>query len=181
MAEPAIVCAFLLCRQPPQQLLYTPGVVSHTASIFAYQGVADPPPAGFLLMRSAELSQHDKDFMEQALKQLEKQTGVVLPEGRNPDIRFLSHLWDPLKVSYKPMLFYVAAEVLAQGTQCFLQLTGFKKHQHSGHVFYTYGVDTAAASHGDGEEPLLFVHGVGAGLLPYLLFIYKLTCAGMYS
>lgn len=137
--------------------------------------------------------------MEQVLRQLEKQTGVVLPEGRNPNIHFLSHLWDPLKVSYKPLVFYICTEALAWATACLLHIAGFDRHCHKGQVFYTYrlGTGTATANgqssielvsdnmngsskcSNKGQDPLLFIHGVGAGLLPYLLFVYKLMSTGM--
>lgn len=118
--------------------------------------------------------------MEQVLKQLEQQTGVVLPEGRNPDIQFLSHLWDPLKVSYKPLIFYICMEVLALASACMLQAAGFRRHIHNGDVFYTYKVAATAgcSSSVDYDDQLVFVHGVGAGLLPYMLFVYKLWSTG---
>lgn len=122
------------------------------------------------------------------MRQLEQQTGICLPDGYNADVCFMSHLWDPLRTSHKPLLFYIGTEFIAFLTYIILCACGFKRHYFQGAVFYTLHLERlqqrsaagrgSSDSSGSRQEPLLFIHGVGTGLLPYLLLVLRLVARG---
>lgn len=39
--------------------------------------------------------------LEDLMKQLEKKYGQRVPNGYNPDLKFMSHLWEPLRHIYR--------------------------------------------------------------------------------
>ena len=87
----------------------------------------------------------------------------------------------------RPMVFYFGIEMLFAIKHVMLLGTGFSSYRHRGYTFYTYGMQlgerqrvhpssTAAAP--DAQVPILFLHGVGIGLLPYAPFVFRLAAAG---
>lgn len=159
-------------------------------------------------------------------------------EGYTAGLRFMSHLWDELPASYRPLAFYAFTESLGVLTRAALwvrtaraagalwefwrapraaactrrppppapcalpgpsrpqgqtkrrpnplpaeplQAAGFRRHDVCGRVFYT--LDAApwlspAAGDVPREAPVLFLHGVGGGLLPYLGVIFDFAASG---
>ena len=63
------------------------------------------------------------------LHMLELRHGVKLPPGRNPNIRFMAHLWEPLRVLPKPLLMYLTSEAVGLATDAALRVMGFKLHR----------------------------------------------------
>lgn len=43
---------------------------------------------------------------------LEQALGLKFPEGRNSSVRFMAHLWEPLKCHYRPLAVYLVLEWL---------------------------------------------------------------------
>jgi hypothetical protein len=141
------------------------------------------------------------------LVQLEAAWGDRYTEGTNPRLTSLAyyrHLLEPLKVVYKPLAFYAGSEVAAGIKHLLLLACDFQCHTHRGYTYYTYGLDhgSVVSSRGEAEsgllhngthnnshsnntnssssskEPIVFLHGVGAGLLPYLHFVQRLVATG---
>lgn len=50
--------------------------------------------------------------------------------GRNPDIRFMAHLWEPLRWIHFPLAVYVAAEGLWLASSLLLRVLGFRPFKH---------------------------------------------------
>lgn len=139
----------------------------------------------------AEVEAEGKGHVLQAmLLQLEQAWADRYTEGTNPrlaSIAYYRHLEEPLKVVYKPLAFYAGSEVAAGLKHVLLLACGFKCHEHRGYTYYTYGLDPCSASpgaesscnsSGGSKEPIVFLHGVGAGLLPYLHFVQRLVATG---
>lgn len=40
----------------------------------------------------------------------ENATGMTFPEGHNPDLKFMAHLWEPVRHVYRPFVFYLLTE-----------------------------------------------------------------------
>eukprot|EP00879_Flechtneria_rotunda_P023592 GHRR01024959.1.p1 GENE.GHRR01024959.1~~GHRR01024959.1.p1 ORF type:complete len:452 (+),score=112.94 GHRR01024959.1:201-1556(+) len=133
--------------------------------------------------------------LEDLIGQLEQQLGRKMPDGYNPQLRFMSHLWDPLKHVYRPFLFYVVMEVGAWLCYVTILAAGFQSYELNGVRYYTYKLgpqqllqaasSPSANGHTNGgsqassdAEPLVFLHGVGAGLLPYLALVFHLPAIG---
>jgi hypothetical protein len=52
----------------------------------------------------------------------------------------MSHLWEPLRAEYRPLLFYLSMEVVALCTRQIMASFGFQRHEHGCLAFYTYKV-----------------------------------------
>lgn len=52
---------------------------------------------------------------ESWVRELEVAWGVELEDGHDPDLAFMSHLWQELRCSYRPACFYGALEVWGCG------------------------------------------------------------------
>jgi hypothetical protein len=92
-------------------------------------------------------------------------------EGYNPDLKFMSHLWDALPASYRPLTFYAITESMDCLTRAMLWAAGLRRHDVCGHVYYTLDGDAKL-------QPVLLMHGVGAGVLPYFGLIFKFAATG---
>jgi hypothetical protein len=62
----------------------------------------------------------------QMVEQLQQVLGVTFEPGHSQGLRFMSHLWEPLKAAYHPLLFYLLMELLAVSQHVALALLGFK-------------------------------------------------------
>jgi hypothetical protein len=52
----------------------------------------------------------------------------------------MSHLWEPLRAEYRPLLFYLGMEGLALCTRQIMASFGFERHELGCLAFYTYKV-----------------------------------------
>ncbi|KAI8474759.1 MAG: hypothetical protein J3K34DRAFT_517850 [Monoraphidium minutum] len=72
--------------------------------------------------------------------QLEKAFDHTFPPGYNERLSFMSHLWEPLRAEYRPLLFYIGMEVVAVCTRQIMASYGFKRHELGCLTYYTYKV-----------------------------------------
>lgn len=49
------------------------------------------------------------------------------PPGYTPNLKFMSHLWDDLKVAWWPLAAYAVTEVLGLSTAVCMFVMGFKR------------------------------------------------------
>ncbi|KAI8469722.1 MAG: Alpha/Beta hydrolase protein [Monoraphidium minutum] len=128
---------------------------------------------------------------------------IELKPGYNPNLRFMGHLWEPLSHMWRPLGFYVWMEAAAAARHAALAAMGFRRRRAAGLTYYVRpGAAAAAAAGGGGggagaglensgdggggegsgdggaAVPMLLLHGVGMGLLPYLAFIAHLAATG---
>lgn len=119
--------------------------------------------------------------------QVEAAWDTQYEEGHNPRLNYMAHLREPIRALPKPLAWYLLAEGLGGVKHAVLRAAGFRCARHAGFLYYTYGLPpasaAAAARRGEGtavfdEPPIVFCHGVGLGLLPYLHFVLKLAGLG---
>ena len=75
--------------------------------------------------------------LEAFLDEVEAIAGIKLPLGYNPDLKFMSHLWEDVPHVYRPLLFYLVMEFLELLCHIMLRVTGFQKHSIQGIEYYT--------------------------------------------
>ena len=107
--------------------------------------------------------------------QLRRSTGLNLQPGFNPKLKFMSHLWDKLPHMFRPLAFYAVTEALSAASALLLLAAGFQRRVLDGLEYFTYGIEDAVAP---GQEPIVFMHGVGGGPMLYLLYLLKLAASG---
>lgn len=140
------------------------------------------------------------DIPEKMLIELERVFDIKFPEGYNPHAKFLAHLWEPLRSVYRPFLFYLLTEFSGILSHNILKYMGFLKQRFGFYSFFTFAGDVDVARRmlqsrqlirqpqlrrfsvmgtplGE-PTPIVFLHGVGLGVLPYLDFICALVCTG---
>ncbi|KAI8474758.1 MAG: Alpha/Beta hydrolase protein [Monoraphidium minutum] len=120
-----------------------------------------------------------KHLLEEMVDALEVAWRHTFPPGYTEGARFMSHLWDDLKVHYRPLAFYVMMEGCALTSWAAMRLMGFQCHRLGDTVYYTRGLGADAARLGGAPgapapAPILFLHGVG-GLVIYLELIWQIV------
>lgn len=58
---------------------------------------------------------------------MEAEWGATFPEGRNPDISFMAHIWEDLRVLPKPLVLHLASEAANLAGHAALRWMGFRK------------------------------------------------------
>lgn len=103
-----------------------------------------------------------------------------LPEGRNEHIRPYRVYTDPLPVLHRPLALYVASSVLCPAlVSKVMESFGFSRERVGG-LCYWYrpprnDVRPEEDIAGPSRLPLVFIHGLGIGLVPYFFFILRLS------
>mmetsp|Transcript_24498 Transcript_24498/g.56444 ORF Transcript_24498/g.56444 Transcript_24498/m.56444 type:complete len:691 (+) Transcript_24498:96-2168(+) len=103
-----------------------------------------------------------------------------LEGGRNPNIRCHLLYTDPLPVAHRPLLVYVmtslACPMMYDQVMTFM---GFRRERVGGLIYYhrprKSSIATSTDLAGPNRVPMVYVHGLGVALLPYLLFIHRLS------
>ncbi len=109
--------------------------------------------------------------VDQFIDQVQLVFNYTFPPGHNHNLHFLAHLWQPLRVWGKPLALYTIIEAVSILTACWYTTHyAFTKHRHGGFDVFVHN------PHGPGI-PIVLLHGVGFGLLPYLPLVHALQQA----
>lgn len=66
----------------------------------------------------------------QMVDELEDSWNLKLTPGHTPGLKFMGHLWEPLKASWRPLAFYVGTETVGWFARQMLRRWGFEQHTH---------------------------------------------------
>ncbi|KXZ44725.1 hypothetical protein GPECTOR_63g50 [Gonium pectorale] len=107
--------------------------------------------------------------------------------------RLLAASSDPLVASYRPLSFYLLTEAVAAATHLALRLLGFRMagvtpggaatvyewtpRRATSAAAAAANANTEAEPDSSPEPPLVFLHGIGLGLTPYLRLLGRLVAA----
>lgn len=103
-----------------------------------------------------------------------------LPEGRNQRVQAFRIFSDPLPVLHRPLIVYAGTSLFCPLlTLQVMKWLGFRRERVGGLCYWKRppradvkpDLDLTALR----NTPLVFVHGLGVGLVPYYLFIYRLS------
>ncbi|KAF8073253.1 NIFU1 [Scenedesmus sp. PABB004] len=74
---------------------------------------------------------------------LQEALGVAFAPGYTPGLRFMAHLWEPLRASWRPLALYAGLEAAAAGQRLLLAGLGFRQKRLGLHTYYTlrFGLD----------------------------------------
>lgn len=112
---------------------------------------------------------------------------VSFPPGHNPQVQCMRLTMDSIQSRHRPLIYYgLTSIVLPVVTERLLSARGFARHK-SGSLAYWYrpGTPSSPARTGpmDGEDvlspapPLVFCHGIGVNVLPYIPFVSELLAS----
>ncbi|KAG9080890.1 hypothetical protein FRC06_006026, partial [Ceratobasidium sp. 370] len=144
---------------------------------------------GFFSTGSESLSDpHVAEEIEEYLQILEAALGRTIPPGRNKDIKSIRLTLDEVVIYHRPFVWYMIVMLVDTLVAACLKLSGFKHYTASQPVFpprihvlfsetspsnilsYWYRPPSASKVHvlNGRFTPLLFLHGIGIGLFPYV-------------
>ncbi|CAI7783802.1 unnamed protein product [Closterium sp. NIES-53] len=105
-------------------------------------------------------------------------------------IGFMAHTQEPIRAVVHPLFVYAWGHMVAWLTWMCLALLGFRRHlSPSGLVYFhrpgwkehkgnkAHKAEAEAESGAEGYDAVVFIHGLGIGLTPYLAFIHMLLAA----
>lgn len=82
--------------------------------------------------------------MKQALATLESTFDFCVPEivegPQNKDLRFMCHLWEPLRVIHKPLAYVIVMEASTGASIVILSLLGFRKYSTATFTYWAKNV-----------------------------------------
>ncbi|KAJ6630256.1 hypothetical protein B0H10DRAFT_1983801 [Mycena sp. CBHHK59/15] len=127
------------------------------------------------------------DEIEEYMMTVEKTLDRKLEPGRNPDVKSLRLSFDPIQMLHRPLIWYCIVGLVDTFTSLLLLSLGFKHYAPRRpwfHMFpprplltliskpgatsqfpYWYRMPRAGV---ESKNPILFLHGIGIGLHPYV-------------
>ena len=112
----------------------------------------------------------------------ERATSGGFPTGIDPDVHAMRLTLDPVQASYRPLALY-GATMLGVDALLYAGMwsMGFTRHAiGTVHYWRRPGGGDAVAPPPSGSShrhPLVFIHGLGVGILPYMYFLRQLIVA----
>lgn len=103
------------------------------------------------------------------LKKIEQKMGHNFYSDKYEKINITKFGYDNVNIGYKPLIFYSGVNIATNFTYMYLKYYGFIKNQsNSGNFTYFY-------KHCDDDaDNVIFIHGLGFGIMPYISFIFEL-------
>lgn len=135
---------------------------------FYYRSCAQMAEAGFPSAGDEMVAR-----LEKAMKR------EFAPGAANPAITLMAHLREPVRAHWRPLAFYLGTEVVALVKHWALLASGWTcAPGPHGATVYTFGDVSAANKNSNKQTPILFCHGIGLGLAPYVPMVLRLAATG---
>ena len=64
--------------------------------------------------------------MVDMMEECERRWDVRIPDGCTPELRYMAHLWEPLRVMHHPLCLHLGSEVAHLGCAAVLRARGFR-------------------------------------------------------
>lgn len=113
------------------------------------------------------LSSEQLENVEFVVGRFEEKLGYPLPEGVDHKTRKMMVTLDPVTLCHRPLFFYAAVKCLDVAARSALWNAGFKRSSDRGVITY-FKQGTSD------ETPLVFFHGIGIGLFPYIRLVWAM-------
>jgi len=111
------------------------------------------------------LCETELNILQKLVKELCKWGDVTLKAGWNPIIQAVKLNHDPVPTKYRPLVFYALCFGVSDVfNYVLLRSLGFQYHR-TGSLYYWRFPGKSL------EPPIVFCHGIGIGLVPYISFI----------
>ena len=84
---------------------------------------------------------------------------------------------DPIFAVQRPFCFYATVAVMHVTAHCSMHLLGFRRlpqYDTPGQLIYYRPGTNPTAAKSRGLKPIVFIHGIGVGFLPYMALIFTL-------
>jgi hypothetical protein len=128
----------------------------------------------FYSKNSQELTNNEYQEIKSLIEKIEINYPLQVNDDQtNKEIYCMKHILDPVRIIFRPLAFYIVTDTLLNGllaTNIFY-LRGYHFVQIGHLSFWTYHDESCEE---DEEDPIIFFHGIGAGLLMYQPFIARI-------
>lgn len=155
--------------------------------VLRHGNIQDFVAYGFYCSAFEELPPRQQIATDEFIQEVSSTWDVSFPEGFNAEVTPMTHLWEPLRVGFKPVIIHLASEICGGLTRILLCCQGYKTTKQDGFAFWIWrppgsrsNTRGTTADTGKGP-PIVFLHGVGWGLMPYLHFVSVLSRAAPSS
>jgi pimeloyl-ACP methyl ester carboxylesterase len=94
---------------------------------------------GFFCQKLEDLTPEQLGLVQNFLSTAEERWNITFPPGFNDssDIKYMAHVWEPLRVQHKPLLIYIITEFAAKIAHFLLRWMGFQKGQQGAFISWT--------------------------------------------
>ena len=107
---------------------------------------------GFWYRDFDDMSAEEQSKVTTTMDDLLQVFDASIPEGFNPSLEFMAHMWQPLRVFHKPFLFHVLSESSVIVSHMSLKLLGFQRYSVRGHAYYARGLSAPLLDEEDASE-----------------------------
>lgn len=130
----------------------------------------------FYSKKVRQLTAHELHEINMLIRKIESEHQLQLStEESSSGASYMKHILDPVRVIFRPLVFYLVTDTLLNGilARGLLLWRGYRFVRMGHLAFWTYH-DPASVDGEDDEEPIIFFHGIGAGLLMYQPFLARI-------
>ncbi|TFK29412.1 hypothetical protein FA15DRAFT_752858 [Coprinopsis marcescibilis] len=111
-----------------------------------------------------------REAIDSTVDQLEKRMGCTIPPGRNHDIRPLCQTLDPVPIYNRPLVFYALIKTINLTLQKYYETKWNARLGSYEDLEYILRIPNGW-DYMTSPRPLVFIHGLGMGLLQYHLLL----------
>ncbi|ORZ37955.1 hypothetical protein BCR44DRAFT_50288 [Catenaria anguillulae PL171] len=135
----------------------------------------------FFNVNVAEMNLDEERELDEMVDYVEEETGITLAKGYNPEVKCIKLNLDEKRVKWRGGLFYTFMTLLNLSIILLFRLLGYTNiYSPDGdmilHVPSSFARRSTSTS--STKKPVLFMHGLGVGMVPYLpwaLYTYWTT------
>jgi pimeloyl-ACP methyl ester carboxylesterase len=120
-----------------------------------------------------EQSKEGREEVMNLVSRIEEFGDIVFPEGHNSSISVMCPAFEPVNAWYRPLSIYLLINTAKIVLNQVLRAKGFEPH-FSGSLRYWF----RPAPQDSGRDPIVFLHGISPGLVPYYGFLSHLIADG---
>ncbi len=135
---------------------------------------------GFHMRPLATLTRTDAAAVAAFVDAISSAWDIRFPPGKDASLRFMDPHWAPLRprVDLRPLAAYAAAEGAALAAGACLLAAGFRRRRAGRFVYWALPPRAPAADRAaNPAPPIVLLHGVGLGALPYVSLARRLAAA----
>jgi len=123
-----------------------------------------------------QLTAREHERLEQIIEQIENEYEITFPtmSFRTKSVNYMKHILDPVRIIFRPLVFYIVTDTLLNSilARSIFHWQNYEFVQIGSLSFWTYR-NPNLNSH-DEDDPIIFFHGIGAGLLMYQPFFARI-------
>jgi hypothetical protein len=114
-----------------------------------------------------------RKFLGEALELIEMRSGSIIPEGSNPSAKPILLTLDPVNFAWRPLCWYLLVSAGNLFFKYHFTTNYGMKLIHKDGIDYLYRAPPGWTMR-NGPSPLVFIHGLGLGLIQYAHIIFNL-------